>query len=86
MARKLPADRLILDIFESSGVTPVDDSVFQRGQMRVGLGNPPKKKKDDSLGDAINWILLLQSVPEGEDVHVISGDGDFYSVLDEGRP
>ena len=46
--------------------------------MRSALGNP---RKNDSIGDSINWTLLLQSVPDSADLHVISEDGDFYSAL-----
>ena len=35
------------------------------------------------MGDAINWEILLQSVPNDEDLHIISDDGDFYSVIDD---
>lgn len=31
----------------------------------------------------MNWIGVLQSVPAGEDIHVISEDGDFFSAIDE---
>jgi len=51
--------------------------------MRLSLGNPPGK--NNSLGDAVNWTILLASVPDIEDLHIISEDGDFYSALDEGR-
>ena len=49
--------------------------------MRMDIGNPPGKR--DSLGDAINWVTLLDVVPEEEELHVISEDGDFYSQLDD---
>jgi hypothetical protein len=40
-------------------------------------GNPPGK--EGSLGDRINWEILLEKVPKGEDVHIISRDKDFAS-------
>jgi hypothetical protein len=49
----------------------------------MSLGNPPGK--NNSLGDAVNWTILLASVPPKENLHIISEDGDFYSSLDEGR-
>ena len=49
--------------------------------MRMAIGNPPGK--NGSIGDAINWTILFQSVPEGEDLHVISEDGDYYSAINE---
>lgn len=50
-------------------------------KRRMEIGNPPGKK--DSLGDAINWVTLLDAVPEKQTLHIISEDGDFYSLLDE---
>ena len=82
--RNLVADRLIDDIFSSSEMSPVSRELFEQASMRVALGNPPGKHK--SLGDAINWLILKRDVPPGEDIHVISGDGDFYSALDEDLP
>ncbi|MBT8401864.1 MAG: DUF4935 domain-containing protein [Rhodothermia bacterium] len=81
---KLLADILIGDIIERSEVTEITDEVFAQVQRRVALGNPPGKQ--GSLGDAVNWMLLLESVPSSEDMHLISEDGDFYSVLHEEEP
>lgn len=52
--------------------------------MRMSLGNPPGK--NGSMGDAVNWLALLNAVPNGENLHVISEDGDYYSTFDENRP
>jgi hypothetical protein len=78
---KLLADRLIGDIFKTSQAVPVTKDIYEKATMRMDLGNPPGKAK--SLGDAVNWITLLEVVPDKEDLHVISEDGDFFSVLDE---
>lgn len=80
-AKNLVADRLIGGIFERSNVINTTMEVFNTASMRMAIGNPPGK--NNSIGDAINWVLLLESVPEGEDIHVISADGDFYSTLNE---
>ncbi|MBN2015621.1 DUF4935 domain-containing protein [Candidatus Dojkabacteria bacterium] len=48
-------------------------------ERRINIGNPPGKK--GSLGDAINWEIILRSVPQGEIIYVISGDSDFASPL-----
>ena len=48
--------------------------------MRLEIGNPPGKR--GSLGDALNWEALLQSVPDGEDLYFISDDKDFASPID----
>jgi hypothetical protein len=79
----LLADRLIGEIFDKQKVVAVTEAIYQTASMRLSLGNPPGK--NNSLGDAVNWTILLASVPDNEDLYIISEDGDFYSALDEGR-
>jgi predicted nucleic acid-binding protein len=80
-ARNLLADRLIQDIFGRSAILETTQIVFDDASMRMAIGNPPGK--NGSIGDAINWTVLLQSVPDEEDLHVISEDGDYYSCINE---
>lgn len=80
----LLTDALIKDIFAKSNPIPTTPELFLKAQMRVSLGNPPGK--NGSLGDSVNWMALLDAVPDGENLHVISEDGDYYSTLDENRP
>jgi len=80
-AKNLVADRLIKDIFDRPDVISTTQEVFSTASMRMAIGNPPGK--NNSIGDAINWVLLLNSVPDGQNLHVISADGDFYSTLNE---
>ncbi len=80
----LLTDALIKDIFAKSNPIPTTPELFTKAQMRMLLGNPPGK--NGSMGDSINWIALLDAVPRGENLHVISEDGDYYSTLDENRP
>lgn len=82
-ARNLLADHLIKDIFEKSQPVETTAAFFSAASMRMAIGNPPGK--NSSIGDAINWTVLLSSVPNGENLHVISEDGDFYSNLDENK-
>lgn len=84
LARKLLADQLIKDIFEKSQPVETTPEIFSAASMRAAIGNPPGK--NNSIGDAINWTVLLNAVPAGEDLHVISEDGDFYSSLSENAP
>lgn len=77
----LAADELIGSILGSSAVIKTDKDTYQAAKMRMDIRNPPGK--DGSIGDAINWLLLLDSVPEGEDLYIITEDSDFYSVIDE---
>jgi len=81
VAKRLVADHLISDIFARADIIPITPDLFCTANMRHSLGNPPGK--NSSIGDAINWTILLQTVPRGEPLHVISEDGDFYSTLNE---
>lgn len=81
VAKRLVADSLISDIFQRADIIPTTPTVFSDASMRLAIGNPPGKA--GSIGDAINWTLLLQTVPDGEPLHVISADGDFFSSLNE---
>jgi len=83
-AKDLLADRLLGEILRASKLLSISDAVFASASRRVALGNPPGKA--GSLGDAVNWELLLASVPAGQDVHLISEDGDFYSQLNDSKP
>jgi hypothetical protein len=82
-ARTLHADRLIDELF--GVVTKIDrePETVARAQSRVAVGNPPGK--GGSLGDAINWETLLSSVPDGEELLLVSADSDFASSLDPTR-
>lgn len=80
-AKSLLADQLIGDIFQRSEINNTTREIYKKATMRMAIGNPPGK--DGSIGDAINWIMLLESVPNGDDLHIISEDGDFYSTLNE---
>jgi len=79
--KNLLADRLIDEIFNKSSAIETTPEVYNAASMRIAIGNPPGKY--GSIGDAVNWAVLLSSVPDGEDIHVISEDGDFYSSLNE---
>ena len=81
--RELVADKLILEIFKKSKLITISDEIYTQASRRVSIGNPPGKNR--SVGDAINWLILLKTVPDSEDVHIISADGDFYSALDDER-
>ena len=76
--RTLAADKLFSEIREASGMIvadPFEDAAIKR----MKRGNPPGK--DGSVGDRINWEILLNKVPQGQDIHVVSRDKDFSSPL-----
>lgn len=80
-ARQLLADKLIEGIFNRPDILETTQELYVTASMRMAIGNPPGKK--NSIGDAINWSVLLQAVPNQEDLHVISEDGDYYSCINE---
>jgi len=80
---RLRADRIILDMFASTAPLPRTPEIIERAKLRRELSNPPGKQ--DSIGDQINWEILLDHVPENSDLHVISKDGDFRSGAVPGR-
>ncbi|MEO0461203.1 MAG: PIN domain-containing protein [Myxococcota bacterium] len=44
-------------------------------QFRASCGLPPGKK--NGLGDRLNWVSLLHSIPEESELCIVSDDGDF---------
>lgn len=79
-SRTLKADEQITRLFSKARIDMPSDDIIRRAELRVRVGNPPGK--DGSLGDAINWETLLESVEDEEDLYIITDDKDFYSVLD----
>lgn len=49
--------------------------LFQQAYERAIRHAPPGK--DEFIGDRINWLALLSSLPEGSNLHIISNDSDF---------
>lgn len=71
----LKADDVIDSLFIQCPSQSIDMSVSDKARARKELGNPPGKP--NSLGDAVNWEWLLESIPKGESLVIISSDGDF---------
>lgn len=71
----LRADRVIQDMFDASVVLERTSEIINRARLRRELGNPPGKR--DSLGDQINWEIILENVPTDTDLHIVSRDADF---------
>jgi predicted nucleic acid-binding protein len=81
-ARELGADRVLKELLDSADVIRLEDSVLDAAQRRVEVGSPPGKR--GSLGDAINWEVLLAAATDG-DLHLVTGDGDYTSALHKER-
>jgi hypothetical protein len=82
--QELAADKLFKQIRDLAGVTPLSEAAKKSAVKRRDSGNPPGK--DGSLGDRLNWEMLLEKVPEGEDVHIVSRDKDFSSPFGPNVP
>lgn len=80
ISRDLQADTVIQDLFKKATSIDLTDELLARAERRIAVGNPPGK--NGSLGDAINWELLLEHGGFWEDLHIVSDDKDFYSSLD----
>jgi PIN domain len=47
-------------------------------RRRFTLGYPPRKDKDTSIGDAVNWEWILECAKKsGRSVIIVSRDGDY---------
>ncbi|MDZ6589791.1 PIN domain-containing protein [Escherichia coli] len=75
----LAADVVIKRIFDAASKIEADDETIEKGKRRFDLGNPPGKNK--SYGDAVNWECLLKAIPNGEDIYIITEDGDYKSAF-----
>ena len=76
--KSLPADITVKSFFDSVTLIPCDH-VVENAYRRYRIGNPPGK--DNKYGDAINWECLLDNVPNGEDIYLISSDKDYCSEM-----
>lgn len=81
LSSSLKADGLIGQLFSFAETIPCDEEIYRRALKRVKIGNPPGKP--GSMGDAINWECLLQQANGGNHLHLVSGDSDYVSLLDE---
>ncbi len=81
--KQLHADKLIDKLFKSAKNISYTETNIEQAKLRSELGNPPGKK--GSIGDAINWELLLENISEKIDLYLVSEDGDFASKIDSNR-
>lgn len=69
------ADEVVHHIVEKSKYLELTDDILSKAKRRKELGNPPGKK--NTLGDQINWEILLHDT-QLQDLYLISEDGDFF--------
>lgn len=77
-SRQLEADKVVVDLIDASGVIPTDNNQYLAAYKRFLIGNPPGKKKV-TIGDELNWEFLLDKVPNGQDLHLVTLDSDYAS-------
>ena len=79
-AENLKADKVIHDLFDNGIAIPENKAINELARNRIAIGNPPGK--NGSLGDALNWEALLESVPNGENLYFLTDDKDYASPID----
>jgi hypothetical protein len=84
LAEKLPADELFSALIGVAPVIKAAKDDLQAARERTERNDPPGK--EGSFGDRLNWELLLTHVPEDADLHIVSNDGDFASIIDGTKP
>ena len=82
-SKTLAADKMIEILVSKAKVYQDDDATYSRALQRMQKGNPPGKA--GSVGDQYNWEFLLLGVPSA-DLHIVSKDGDYSSLLNTGKP
>jgi len=79
--KNLYADKVLQELFKKIKVIQRTQAIIEKAKIRYDVGNPPGK--DKSYGDAINWEILLDNVPNNTDLFFISSDKDYKSVLND---
>ncbi len=70
------ADEMIRNLFGKARVIDTDDrTIFDEALRRAQSQLPPGKK--DDLGDRLNWVGLLHSLPKPTALNVVSKDSDY---------
>lgn len=53
-------------------------TIRRKAWRRFILGYPPRKKEDNSMGDAVNWEWIINCATEsGNDIIIVSRDSDY---------
>lgn len=60
------------------------DTIRRLALKRFGLGYPPRKDSDTSIGDAINWEWMVRCAQKsGKHLILVSRDTDYGSVFND---
>jgi len=58
-------------------------SIRNLAKKRFILGYPPRKKGDNSIGDAINWEWIIDcAIKSGKSIIIVTRDSDFGSIYE----
>ena len=82
-SRTLPADKIFDEIVGATTVLAATPEIIGAAQYRMAVGNPPGKH--NSLGDALNWELLLGDSKPPSDLYLVTQDKDYISPIDSAR-
>lgn len=80
--RELDADKVLAELLDAAGLISTTDDVLEAARRRVEVGSPPGKRS--AVGDALNWETLLSEAAQ-DTLHLVTGDGDYVSVLAKDR-
>lgn len=76
------ADEIIGRLLAGGHNDVLSDEVYIAALRRTQLGHPPGKVGES--GDRVHWEYLLNHAPmSGRDLHVITNDSDWKSLLDD---
>jgi PIN domain len=69
--------------FSLSRKKPERTEIRELAEKRFKLGYPPRKSRDTSIGDAINWEWMLHCVDKSQrDLIVVTRDSDYGESVD----
>ncbi len=78
---KLTIDKSFSKLFKKNSIIKIDGKIITLAEERYKKGNPPGK--NNSYGDCINWLILLENVDNGKELILITVDKDFISNLND---
>lgn len=73
-------DRFMEEFFNISEIYKFKQEEKDKARDRYDFGYPPGKNK--TYGDALSWLHLLNEVPEGQSLYLVTRDNDFKNPLD----
>lgn len=62
----------------------IRSTIRNRAKERFTLGYPPRKKEDNSIGDAYNWEWILKCAEDsGKNIILVTRDSDYGVIYDK---